>query len=60
MSKNRKKKTEKIGKLNPNLIKTRDIVHMLEFLANKGGPHKNKRQYNRKRDQRQAQNEDLG
>jgi hypothetical protein len=39
----KKKKTQKIGKVNPNLIKTRDIVHMNEFLANKGGPHQDKR-----------------
>lgn len=43
MSKNRKKKTEKIGKLNPNLIKSRDILHMQEFLSGKGGPHRDKR-----------------
>lgn len=60
MSKNRKKKTQKIGKVNPNLIKTRDIVHMQEFLNGASGPHKNKRQYNRKRDQRQAREDDPG
>jgi hypothetical protein len=39
----KKKKTQKIGKINPNKIKSRDIVHMQEFLANKGGPHQDKR-----------------
>ena len=43
MGKNRKKKTQKIGKLNPNLIKSRDIVHMMEFLSGKGGAHRDKR-----------------
>lgn len=43
----KKKKSQKIGKLNPNLIKTRDIVHMQEFLANKGGPHSDKRRKNK-------------
>lgn len=49
----KKKKSQKIGKLNPNLIKTRDIVHMQEFLANKGGPHSDKRRKNKynRRDQ---------
>lgn len=61
MSKNRKKKTEKIGKLNPNLIKSRDILHMQEFLANKGGPHRDKRRQNkhkRNTSDQEAQGED--
>ena len=63
MSKNRKKKSEKIGKVNPNLIKTRDIIHMMEFLNGAGGPHKNKRRdtkHNRREGKRQGDGEDGG
>lgn len=56
----KKKKAQKIGKLNPNLIKTRDIVHMQEFLANKGGAHSDKRRKNKhsRRDQEAQEGED--
>jgi len=59
----KKKKTEKIGKINPNLIKSRDIIHMLEFLNGSGGPHLNKRRsnkHNRREGKRQGQEDGPG
>ena len=57
-----KKKTY-IGKIKPSQIKTRDIVHMQEFLHGSGGPHKSKKDKQRSRqqsrkDERQDPNQD--
>lgn len=47
-------KKEKIGKINPNIIKTRDIVHMQEFLNGSGaGYHRSSKDWDRKESRRQ-------
>lgn len=46
---------KKIGKINPNTIKTRDIVHMQEFLRgqNSAGFHRSNKDWDRKESRRQ-------
>lgn len=45
-----KKKRQKIGKINPNEIKSRDILHMQEFLNQGGsGSWKSDKDYDRKK-----------
>lgn len=50
-----KKKKEKIGKINPNQIKSRDILHMQEFLngQNAAGAHKSDKDYDRKKNRKE-------
>lgn len=49
-----KKKKEKIGKINPNQIKSRDILHMQEFLNQAGsGSHKSDKDYDRKKNRKE-------
>lgn len=51
---NTKKNPLKVGKINLNEVKSRDIVHMQEFLRGAGGAHKSKKDYNR-RDNRKVE-----
>jgi hypothetical protein len=53
------RKSEKIGSINPNLIKSRDLVHLQELTHGSGtGPHKSKKHYNRQQSKRDSSNTD--
>lgn len=48
-----KKKKEKIGKINPNEIKSRDILHMQEFLNGTGGFHQEDKKAPRRKNRKE-------
>jgi hypothetical protein len=50
------KKVTNIGKLNPNEIKSRDLVHLQELTHGTGcGPHKSKRDTLKRQERQQRQ-----
>ena len=45
-----KKQPIKVGKINPNAVKARDLVHLQEITHGSGaGAHKSRKDYNRQR-----------
>jgi hypothetical protein len=53
----KRKKSTRIGVINPNLVKSRDLVHLQEILNGTGcGSHKGKKDIQRRTERKQKQN----